>query len=163
MDLMKESMRISMQMKRKRQELEIAEKEIQSEMEANLQDLREAAGKGDTSENAAFTTAVEKVSDLTVQLANVRSQISEYDALPDDSRYVPIGMAVTFSTVLLSVNGKEMLFKLYPGGVSSLEDDVMAADSRVGKALWRRKAGDKFTVIHRVTGEPVRYEVLDLY
>lgn len=163
MDLKQESLRISGNLQRFRERLISHREQIIDEMSRNLEDLKEASNQGDRSENAAFTSAVEKVSELNGQLANVEKQLAEINSITDEDRYKPIGMVVLYSTVLLRTVIGDIVLKLYPGEVSSIEDGILAQNVPVGKAIWAKEKGDTFSVRHKVTGEQVVYEILDLY
>lgn len=163
MNLAEESIRISGNLKKLIDKLESEKSDITDEMDKNLQDLRDASSKGDRSENAAFTAAVEKVSDLNAQLANVNKQLQQIKSLKKEDKYKNIGMVVYYTTVLLEVNGKQFIFKLYPGEVSAIEDGILSSECRVGKAIWKKKVGDIVSVRHKVTGENLKYKIVDMY
>lgn len=164
MNLVEESQKISGRLQELLDKLYEDKAVVLKEKEKNLQDLKDASSKGDRSENAAFTAAAEKVSDLNIQESNISKQIAQIENLPMAFKYKSIGMVVLYTTMLLDIDGsKQYVFKLYPGGVSAIDKGILAADSRVGKAVWHKEKGDKFTITHNVTGEEKVYTILDLY
>lgn len=145
-----------------KQELDKQLKNTIIDIDKTTEDMKVASAMGDRSENAAFTTAVEKLSQLNVQLTNISQQLRELNNV-DDTDYEPIGMAVLYSTIRLEANNQEFIYKLYPGNLSSLERRVLAQNSRVGQGLWKKQVGDTFVVEHRITRDPIIYTIKEIY
>lgn len=163
MDLKEASIQISEKLDALRKKLYEDKEKVNREIADNLEDLKAASAKGDHSENAAFTNAIEKLGALNGQLALIIKQISEIEAMDGESRYKPIGMVVYFTTMLLQQGTTELVLKLYPGEISAIEDGVLAEKCELGRAIWNKEIGDVVTLTHRVTGNPITYKIVDMY
>lgn len=165
MDLQAKSQEISENLKQLKEELIRNRSIIQEEMDDNLKDLKEAASKGDLSENAAFTAATEKAQDLMIQLANINKQIAAISNMHKEDKYKNIGIVVYYTTVLLDVPAKKKKFvlKLYPNGVSDVAKGILAKDCSVGQAIWQKHKGDVVYVVDKCTGEDLKFIIEDFY
>ena len=164
MTLQEHSIQISQRFEEFRNDKYTQKARIMEEAEANLEALRQAANEGDTSENQAYTTALEKVSDYDTQLRNVMKQISDIEIMQSNDNYKSIGLVVLGTTIKLQINnGDSLIVKLYRGDISDIDKGMLAQNSKVGRALWKKKIGDVVKVIHRVTGESIEYRILDLW
>lgn len=146
-----------------KKELDEQKKSIIVDIEHTTEDMKVASAMGDRSENAAFTTAVEKLSQLNTQLTNVSKQLRDLANVDDTKEYEHIGVVVMYSTVRLSMNGEEFIYKLYPGKLSSMERRILAQESKVGRSIWMKRVGDVFAVEHRITKDPVVYRIEEIY
>jgi len=163
MDLQEKSKEISECLSNLKKSLITRKEEVQVKIENTLEDLRKASEMGDRSENAAFTQAVEDLGKLNGEVAAIEKQIAEIELVDDESRYNSIGIVVYYTTVRLRTKGQEFVVKLYPNEISDIENGILAYKDTIGKYLWHKKKGDKFTVPHRVTGDLLEYEIVDLY
>ncbi len=148
-----------------KQELRSMKVAITEDIEKTTVDLKEAAALGDLRENAEFTAAVEKLSQLNARLNNLLEQLKDIEDIDGEENYENIGMIVLFSTVKvrLKETGEVFIFKLYPGNVSKVEEGIVSVESPVGKNIWFKVKGSVFTVEHAVTGEPIEFEIEDFY
>lgn len=128
-----------------------------------VDEYKEAARHGDARENSALTTATENKESYGAEIEKLTKQINLIEQCIED--YVPIGMVILYSTVYIKclTDGTEYIFKVYPDGVSDLSKRIIERCSRLGKALWRKKKGHIFTLSHRVSLVPLKYEILDIY
>lgn len=165
MSLVEESRKISERLAAYRNELQSVKASITEDIEKTTVDLKDAVALGDLRENAEFTASVEKLSQLNSRMSNVIIQLKGIEEMEGEELYESIGMVVLFSTVrvLLRETGERFTFKLYPGKVSKVEEGIVSRESPVGRSVWLKTKGSVFTVEHAVTGEPIEYEIEDLY
>lgn len=164
-NLKEESLKISGCIDGWRKSLEETRKEKIQDIAETTEDMRRASEKCDLSENAEYTSAIEKLSQLYIQLSNIAIQIQELEGVEcRDNEYNSIGQIVIFSTFKIEDEyGEEFIFKLYPGNLSRFEDRILAKNSRIGQQIYLKGVGDEFTVPHRVTGELFRYKITEVY
>lgn len=157
------SREISNSLEEWRNDLLESQRRVLKEIEVTNEELRAAVADGDLRENSAYTNAVEKLSQLNAQMLNISVQSKEIAAIPEDEVYKHIGLIVLFSTMRLRVRSEEFVFKLYPGTVSAVEKGILAQNSPVGRAVWMKKAGDIVRLEDKDSGEPIEYEILEVY
>lgn len=129
--------------------------------------LQKAYEMGDLRENSEFDAAVSRCGELSYSKLLMKKKLESIEAIGvEEEDYVPIGMVVMFSTVLL-VNNKdkdrEFIFKLYPAGVSDLDRGVLSIDSIIGRVLYMKETGAQFETSHRVTGEKRKWQIRAIY
>ena len=163
MTLQEHSKQISENVRLWETEIEERKKDIAREIELTTEDLKEASAKGDRRENAEFTDALERLSQLNIQLSNIDMQSKELRALDESEEYEPIGLVIPFATCRLCVAGEVFVLKLYSGNISDISKGVLAQNSPVGQAIWLKPAGATVAVEHRLTGEPVIYNIEEIY
>ena len=147
------SREISKSLEEWRNDLLESQRRVLKEIEVTNEELRAAVADGDLRENSAYTNAVEKLSQLNAQMLNISVQSKEIAAIPEDEVYKHIGR----------VRSEEFVFKLYPGTVSAVEKGILAQNSPVGRAVWMKKAGDIVRLEDKDSGEPIEYEILEVY
>lgn len=86
--------------------------------------------------------------------------IKEMKAIPS---YNYCGVIVLYTTVRLDLDGRLFTYKIYPKGLSFIDDGVMAADSRLATALIGRHKGDIVSIRHASKGKILNYKVVDIY
>lgn len=136
---------------------------ILKEMETTAEEMRKAAEQGDRSENAEYTAAVDKLSLLNIQISDVDERLSRMLQVDLEEEYVPIGMVVMYSTVRLEVEGKTYVYKVYPEGISEITQNILDKESRLGRAIWKKRVGDVVYLKHRITGAAVAHKIVDIY
>lgn len=127
-------------------------------------EYRDALSQGDLRENAAFSESVDKLGRYSASLAELYKMRNCFNTV-DESNYYPINIVVMYSTVrLLQINdNKEYIFKLFPAGVAAESVGILDSTSILGSALFRREVGDIVTIEHRVTKEPIMFEIKEIY
>ena len=164
MNLKEQSKKISERLAALIQELEDQKNNTIMLLEKTMEEFKEASAQGDRSENAAFTEATTKLSMYNVTLSLIDTRIRSIKYKVQEEKYVPIGMIVTYTTVLLRVqDGREFIVKLYPEGVSDVVRGIFSTDSPLGVALWKKEIGDIITLEHKTTGELIQYTIIDIY
>lgn len=164
--LKRRSAEISQSMSVLRDELARKLEKYDAELREAQVAMQKAYEMGDLRENAEFDAAVSRCGTLSYSRLLVKQQLEVINAIDTDEEYVPIGMVVMFSTVLL-VNDrdirKKFIFKLYPEGVSDLDRGILSLDSPIGRALYLKSAGAEFETEHRVTGEKRKWQIKAVY
>lgn len=164
MNLQEQSREISERLAILIQELEDQKSNTIMLLEKTTEEFKEASAQGDRSENAAFTEATAKLSMYNITLSMIDTRIWSIKNKVHEERYIPIGIIVTYATVLLRVqDGREFVIKLYPEGVSDVGRGIISIDSPLGIGLWRKEIGDVITLEHKATGELIRYTIIDIY
>ena len=109
MNLKEQSKKISERLAALIQELEDQKNNTIMLLEKTTEEFKEASAQGDRSENAAFTEATTKLSMYNVTLSLIDTRIRSIKYKVQEEKYVPIGMIVTYTTVLLIQRGYQML------------------------------------------------------
>lgn len=73
------------------------------------------------------------------------------------------GVIVMYTTVRLNLDGRKFTYKIYPKGLSFIDDGVMAADARLATALMGRRVGDTVSIRNSSKGQILNYIVEDIY
>lgn len=133
------------------------------DIEKNAEELKKAAEKGDRSENAEYSAAVEKASLLSVALSDLDARLKMMDKVDDEDQYEPIGMVVMYSTVRFSHGSQEFIYKIYPEGVSDISNGILAKDAPIGRMLWLKEPGEEVSLEHRITGDILKYRIEEVY
>lgn len=137
--------------------------EIIKDIEKTTEELRVASEKGDRSENAEFSAAVDKLQLLNASLSNLDDRLKMMNKVSGEDDYEPINMIVMYSTVRFTHEGREFIFKIYPEGVSDLSSGIIAKDDPIGRMLWLKEPGDEISLEHRVTGDVLKYKIEEVY
>ncbi len=77
--------------------------------------------------------------------------------------YNTCGVIVPYTTVRVELDGKRYTYKIYPEGISFIDNGVIAANSALAAALLGRNVGDVVSVKHASKGTTLRYKVVDIY
>ena len=163
-NLQEESKKIFDNAKRLKQKLLDTRKELLENIDSITQDIQEAKAGGDLSENAEFTESINALKQATAELQNNDGLLSVMSADFDKVQYKPIGMIILYSTFRLRDSyGREFIFKLFPEDITDIEQHILAKNSRLGKALWLKEAGNTVHVEHRETKDDIEYTVLEVY
>lgn len=146
--------------------------ELASELEkvnkliaVTAKEFKDAAEKGDHSENAAYTEAKDKLTKLNTQKLYLLQNIRDINSVVPNLRYVPksyIGMYSTFRLKRLDT-GEVSTWKVYPGSLSNVEIGVMSSECPIYKLLDGKEKGDIIGTTHRINGKIVKFEVLEVY
>lgn len=73
------------------------------------------------------------------------------------------GVIVMYTTVRLDLDGRKFTYKIYPKGLSFIDDGVMAADARLATALFGRHVGDTVSIRNMSKGKIISYTVEEIY
>ena len=128
-------------------------------------EFKDAAEKGDHSENAAYSEAKDKLTKLNTQKLYLLQSIRDINAITPDLRYVPksyIGMYSTFRLKRLDT-GEVSTWRVYPGSLSNVEIGVMSSECPIYKLLDGKEEGDIVESTHRISGKVIKFEVLEVY
>lgn len=121
------------------------------------------ANTGDRSENAPLEAAIRHMQENNAAIIANDTQLKQMDAVADLERYNSVGIVVLYSTVRLTVEGKELIYRIYPEDVSFVDIGVMAANSRLATALMGKVAGDYVDVEHTSRNISLRYHIEEIY
>ena len=166
MNLKEESDAIALSFEDYKAELLKRKEDCNKRLEVLMEEYNAAVAQGDRSENAAFTAALEGRSKTMAELGEIMSQLAKIRLMPDINSYRPVeNMVVMFSTVLLeNLNDHgEMVYRIYPSGISNLERKIMSEDSPVGKMLLFKYVGDTITREMPITGEVIEFSIKGVY
>lgn len=155
---------------------------------ANLNDEKKkcqeeymAANTGDRSENAPLQAAIENLKRNNLDIRECENVISGLAAIEDAGflkkifeegsevlkgkrKYNSIGKVVMYSTVRLDFEGDELIFRIYPDGVSHIDIGVMAANSKLASSLMGKVVGDKVSVTRNSSaGKYAVYTIKEIY
>ena len=78
-------------------------------------------------------------------------------------KYNTCGVIVPYTTVRLEMNGNLMTYRIYPEGVSFIDIGVMAANSRVARAILGKEKGQSVTIRHDSNSTLLEYKIIDIY
>ncbi len=73
------------------------------------------------------------------------------------------GVIVMYTTVRLDLDGRVFTYKIYPRGLSFIDDGVIAANARLATALMGRHVGDVVSIRNSSKGQILNYKVLEIY
>lgn len=93
---------------------------------------------------------------VLTDLGHVRSM----KAMPP---YNYCGIVVMYSTVRMRMGGNLYTYRIYPKGLSFIDDGAMAANSRLATAIMGKKKGDVVTIRHASRDTLLSYEIVDIY
>ena len=98
---------------------------------------------------------------------NLYNKLMNYYEVATMPPYNTCGIVKMYSTVKLEcTNGNNvstLVYKIYPAGLSFLDIGVIAADSRVAKAILEKQAGDTVEIPHASKNLYVLYKILEIY
>lgn len=125
----------------------------------NSQDLKEARGQGDLSENAEYDAAKDEQSHMEARIAEIEeilknAEVVTYDEI--DKNKINLGYNVT----ILDMETKdELLYKVVGSSESDIEEGKISVESPLGKALMKKKKGDIVNVEAPIG--IIKYKILD--
>ncbi len=127
--------------------------------------------KGDRSENATFEAAVKEIKDSQLEIINREKEQQRLSIVREASKYNSVGKILLYTTFKVkvtsntggSLDNKELVFRIYPDGISYPMDRIIAANSRLAIAAFNHRVGDKIKVTNNSTGTDVEYTILDIY
>lgn len=134
---------------------------LEERLEANEE--YKAANTGDRSENAPLEAAIEKMKKVNSKILENDKAIRLISGIDDLSRYNSVGVVVLYSTVRLTCRGSEYIYRIYPAGISYIDINIMAANSRLAVALMGKKEGDTVQLTHEGEGSTLIYKIEEIY
>lgn len=181
MSLKEESYNISKRLVQKREDNEKEIAESKKKLEQYEDEFLTASAHGDASENAQLDAAKQNLRQTTgdlnryLDIARRLSKIEDpvflrevyKDRKDDYPEYLPCGVVKTYSTVVVGISigtaqSEDFTVKLYPSGISFVEDRIIAVDSVIGKAILGKRVGDTGSTVTS-GNKTVTYEIKDLY
>ena len=181
MNLMQESARIAESLEYYKVKLQRKVIKCDENIKMHTRDLVAASEDGDRSENAAFEEALRDIAKDSQDRMMYSSEATVIEECQKEAeKYVKRDKIVNYSTVHLvrryDLDDKkesnlttaevddEMVFRLYPNGVSNPAIGVVSStDSRVGVSLIGKSVGDIITIKHIVTLATAKFEIKDFY
>ena len=100
---------------------------------------------------------------LAVMEYRVLSELNEARKMKQVPPYNYCGLVVMYTTVRLHRGSQYYTYKIYPKGLSFIDDGIMAANSRLATALMGKKKGDKVSIRHGSQDTVLVYEIVDIY
>ena len=95
------------------------------------------------------------------------NKLSDFFEVASMPPYNTCGIVKMYSTVRLECsNGgttETMVYKIYPAGLSFLDIGIIAADSRVAKAILEKQVGGTADIPHASKNLHVLYKILEVY
>lgn len=165
MSLEEESKVIEQAFNNTRSSLEERLKQISADMEMYTAEYREANSHGDRSENAAFEQAVTALQRCNQDYGEITGKLSKVNKVQGLDSYKSIGIITIFTTVLLrrDNDGNTYTVRIFPSGVSDLDNRIISCDSRIGTAIMGKRPGDVVRVMHDTYGIEYSYTIEDIY
>lgn len=160
-----ESKRISRSLQDRYQELKKELSSVNEIIAATVKEFKDAAAKGDHSENAAYSEAKDKLTKLNTQKLFLIQNIESIESVTTELRYVPktyIDILSTFRLKRLD-NGDISVWRVYPGQISDVERGIMSSECSIYKYLANMEKGDVVSTTNRINGNVVKFEVLEIY
>lgn len=93
----------------------------------------------------------------------ILTEFEEVKTMKQVPPYNYCGIVVMYSTVRLKLGDRTFTYKIYPKGLSFIDDGVMAVNSRLGAAVMGKKKGDKVSIRHGSHDTVLIYEIVDIY
>lgn len=93
----------------------------------------------------------------------VITELDNFKTLKVIPKYNHCGIVVLYSTVRVRLLGKTFTYKIYPKGLSFIDEGVIAQNSRLATALMGRKVGDIVSIHHSSNGSMLDYEIVEIY
>ena len=121
------------------------------------------AGHEDARENAALEAAIEHMKQVNASMITVNEQINQLEEIADLSKYNSVGIVVLYSTVRLSCQGEEYIYRIFPNGISFIDIGVIAANSRLATAIMGRTAGDSVEIEHTSRNKVLKWTIEEVY
>lgn len=110
----------------------------------------------------SLTDVIQESGSLDQDIECLRS-LNDYWEVKRKPEYNTCGIIVLYTTVRLRLNGQLMTYKIYPNGVSFIDIGVMAANSRVARALLGKEKGQSISIRHDSNNTVLTYEIVDIY
>lgn len=149
--------------------------DIEISLDTLNEEYKKARADGDLRENAAYEDAVSKMQEaqgdkqrweiLSDSIQNVKARMKHY--VHQDK----IGL---FSTVhLVNISGKgrnviediedEFIFKIFPYGITDVENGILSIESTVGKKLLDKQVGEVVKMRDRSSGHYANFQIKGFY
>lgn len=109
--------------------------------------------------------AVDKKLEQGVMAAEYKllSEFEHVKSMKSVPPYNTCGVIVIYTTVRVKLEDKQFTYKIYPKGLSFIDDGIMAAEAKLAAALLGRHKGDVVSIRHGSRGTLLNYEVVDIY
>lgn len=146
-------------------QLESDLKVVESSISDTLVVFAEAKAEGDTSENAAYTDAIDSLNILNQQKASILNSIENIESLlANNESYVPSGSIKVGSTFSIerSDTGEKFTLRVCKGSVSNIRMGIMSTDSRFYREAVGKRSGQVVNVRHAVTGQMIEFRILEV-
>lgn len=141
----------------------LAEKaRLAEKRESYIEDYKEA-NTGDRSENAPLEEAIRNLKDVNSAISINDAQLRNFEKLEDVDKYNSVGIVLPYSTVRLSSDGEEFIFRIYPPGMSFVDIGAIAGDSRLALAILNKRVGDVVEVEHTSRKVALSYKIEEIY
>lgn len=165
LNIEEESKKISRSLQDRYLELKTELGELNELISNTAKEFKEAAGKGDHSENAAYSEAKDKLTKLNTQKLYLLQNIESIESVTTDLKYVPKTYIDIYSTFRLQREDTEEIstWRVYPGSISDVERGIMSSESPIYKQLEGKEKGDVVITTHRINGKKVKFTILEVY
>lgn len=165
LSIAEESKEISLRLSDRSAELKRELMSVNELIAVTAKEFKEAAGQGDHSENAAYTEAKDKLTKLNTQKYYLLKDIECIDSVTTNLEYVPRTYIDMYSTFRLKRvdTGEISTWKVYPGSISDVERGIMSSECPIYKLLSGKERGDIISTKNRMTGDVVKFEVIEVY
>lgn len=142
--------------------------------------LKDAIADGDLRENSAYEDALKDLAIKNGEIAGYARKIEKATIVPNLTArnmrsiggstysvvgYNSIGQVMLYSVVRLRdlTDNVDYLLMLFPEGITKLQYGMLGCDTKIGSLLLNKSKGDIITILHKITGQPFQYEIVDLY
>ncbi len=140
---------------------------IKDELQALLQEkpkiaqrIAEARELGDLSENSEYHAAREALALIEMKIAQLQETIFNARILDESELDPDLALILSKVTVKNLDTGKEEIFTLVAPAEANFKEKKISIESPVGKALLRKRVGDKVEV--KVPVGLLRFEILKI-
>ncbi|MFY9457855.1 MAG: transcription elongation factor GreA [Candidatus Spechtbacterales bacterium] len=122
-------------------------------------DLKEAIAQGDLSENAAYSDAKERQSEIESRIKEIKNKLAISEIVEHGKSSENINTGATFRA-RDEDSGEVRTFSIVGPGVSSPQDGKISFDSPLGKEFLNKRQGELVEVA--TPGGKRRYTVLEI-
>lgn len=141
---------------------------IDAEIADVMADFKRAAAQGDFSENAAYKDAKEKLRKLQDgEKISILTIIEEIQNLKFNTgelvQHTEIKDGVVFRIRNVQDSSEVYTLKGYNTMITDMEEGIISVRATAYTRFLYRKKGDIVTLENHLTGENVKFEVIDLY
>lgn len=150
-------------------------KEIDDRLVRYNEEYKIARADGDLRENASFEDAVKNIqgaqSDrqrweiLSDGIMNVRYKVKDYisqDKITILST-VHLKRVASFGGTPIADIEDEFIFKLFPYGITDIDNKILSIDSIIGSQLMDKKVGDVIIFRDKASGGRAGFEIIGFY
>ncbi len=124
------------------------------------QRIAEARELGDLSENSEYHAAREALALLEMKIAQLQETLFNARVLDDSDLDPDLALILSKVTVRNLDTGKEEVFTLVAPAEANFKEKKISIESPVGKALLRKRVGDKVEV--KVPVGVLRFEIIKI-